>query len=76
MDSGAPLVRKAASGEEGSADARQGRFVASLPRCRVGDWARIAGDKLNPLWAVATGRLKISGGRGSPLRLPAIVGGA
>lgn len=64
--------------EDGRVVAQLGRVatpVATL-RCRVDDWARIAGDKLSPLWAVATGRLKLSGERAALMRLPAILSGA
>lgn len=56
--------------------ARQG--VATRPvltlRCSVEDWARIAGDKLDPTWALVTRKLKISGEPKLTLRLPAILG--
>lgn len=60
----------------GRACARQGRADAPVLtlRCSVEDWARIAGDKLNPTIALVTRRLKISGEPKLMLRLPAILG--
>lgn len=56
--------------------ARQGRASAPVLtlRCSVEDWARIAGDKLNPTLALVTRKLKISGDPVLALRLPAIIG--
>jgi hypothetical protein len=63
--------------EGGRAVARQGRATTPVVtlRCRVDDWANIAGDKLHPLWAVATGKLRPSGDRGALLRLPTLLNG-
>ncbi len=64
--------------EEYRAVARPGRAseAAVTISCQVEDWARIAGEKLNPLWAIATGRLKLRGDRAALLKLPAILGPA
>jgi hypothetical protein len=43
-------------------------------RCTLADWARIAGNQLNPRWAVATRRLRLSGDMRLALRLPALLG--
>lgn len=37
--------------------------------CRVADWLRIAGQQLDPRWAVVTGRLRLEGSLGLALRL-------
>ncbi|MGZ3601691.1 MAG: SCP2 sterol-binding domain-containing protein, partial [Ktedonobacterales bacterium] len=54
----------------------QGRADAPVLtlRCSVDDWARIAGDKLNPTLALVTRKLKLSGESKLMLRLPAILG--
>ena len=43
-------------------------------RCTLADWGRIAGNQLNPRWAVATRRLRLSGDMRLALRLPALLG--
>lgn len=54
----------------------QGRASAPVLtlRCSVDDWARIAGDKLNPTVALVTRKLKLSGDPKLMLRLPSILG--
>lgn len=56
--------------------AHQGR--ASSPvlvlRCTLATWARIAGNQLDPRWAVATRRLRISGDMRLAFRLPTLLG--
>lgn len=62
--------------EAGRLQAHQGEAAnpALTLRCTLADWARIAGDQLNPRWAVATRRLKLSGDMRLALRLPALLG--
>lgn len=43
-------------------------------RCTLADWARIAGNQLDPRWAVATRRLRVTGKMRLALRLPALLG--
>ena len=64
--------------EDYRAVVRPGRASAAAVTitCQVEDWARIAGEKLNPLWALATGRIKLRGERAALLKLPAILGTA
>lgn len=56
--------------------ARQGQAQSPVLvlRCTLADWARIAGDQLNPRWALATRRLRMSGNMRVALRLPALLG--
>ncbi|MGE5333390.1 MAG: ribonucleotide-diphosphate reductase subunit beta [Nitrososphaerota archaeon] len=56
--------------------ARQGQAdnPVLVLRCTLADWARIAGKQLNPRWAVATRRLRMSGDLRVALRLPALLG--
>jgi putative sterol carrier protein len=64
---------------EGSrAVVRPGRAALAVVTitCRVEAWARIAGEKLNPLWALATGQIKLRGDRAALLKLPSILGTA
>ena len=60
----------------GQLRARQGQAEnpALTLRCTLADWARIAGGRLNPRWAVATRRLKLSGDMRLALRLPSLLG--
>lgn len=62
--------------EDGRLQAHQGEAAdpALTLRCTLADWARIAGDQLNPRWAVATRRLKLSGDLRLALRLPSLLG--
>ena len=62
--------------EAGRLRAHQGQAEqpALVLRCALADWARIAGDQLNPRWAVATRRLRVSGNMRLALRLPSLLG--
>ena len=62
--------------EAGRLRAHQGQaeHPALVLRCALADWARIAGDQLNPRWAVATRRLRVSGNMRLALRLPSLLG--
>src|SRR6185369_6767501 len=64
--------------EDSRAVVRPGRSAraAVTITCRVDDWARIAGEKLNPLWALASGRIKLRGDRAALIKLPSILGTA
>lgn len=64
--------------EDSRAIVRPGRSAraAVTITCRVDDWARIAGGKLNPLWALASGRIKLRGDRAALIKLPSILGTA
>lgn len=42
-------------------------------RCTLADWARIAGNQLNPQWALATRRLRMSGDVRVGLRLSSLL---
>lgn len=61
---------------EGEAEVSQERAEqpSLVLRCRVDDWGRIAGQQLDPRWALATRRLRVSGEWSLALRLPALLG--
>jgi hypothetical protein len=43
-------------------------------QCTLADWARIAGNQLNPRWALVTRRLRMAGDLRLGLRLPSLLG--
>jgi len=62
--------------EQGAPAVRRGRAAAPALTLRstAADWARVATERLDPRWAMATRRLSVSGDWRLALRLPALLG--
>jgi putative sterol carrier protein len=62
--------------EQGAPTVRRGRAKAPALTLRstAADWARVATERLDPRWAMATRRLSVSGDWRLALRLPALLG--